>query len=108
MVCASLRNSIPKSVVYCQVREAKRSLLDYFFAELGKKEVRTLNCFFNFHLCYGRVAVAAEWVLNNYYIYMYVSDKTVVFLVGRGSSSDAATYLPCEETGIVQKCPSRD
>jgi hypothetical protein len=40
MVCASLRNSIPKSVVYCQVREAKRSLLDFFFAELGKKEVR--------------------------------------------------------------------
>ena len=40
MVCGSLRNSIPKSVVYCQVREAKRSLLDHFFAELGKKEVR--------------------------------------------------------------------
>ena len=37
--CAGLRNSIPKSVVYCQVREAKRSLLDHFFAELGKKEV---------------------------------------------------------------------
>ncbi|XP_022770587.1 dynamin-related protein 1B isoform X2 [Durio zibethinus] len=39
VTCASLRNSIPKSVVYCQVREAKRSLLDYFFTELGKKEV---------------------------------------------------------------------
>ncbi|PKA49499.1 Dynamin-related protein 5A [Apostasia shenzhenica] len=39
MVCASLRNSIPKSIVYCQVREAKRSLLDHFFTELGKKEV---------------------------------------------------------------------
>ncbi|KAG6537827.1 hypothetical protein ZIOFF_002926 [Zingiber officinale] len=38
MVCASLRNSIPKSIVYCQVREAKRSLLDQFFTELGKKE----------------------------------------------------------------------
>ncbi|KAH9787456.1 Dynamin-related protein 1B [Citrus sinensis] len=36
MVCASLRHSIPKSVVYCQVREAKRSLLDYFFAELAR------------------------------------------------------------------------
>lgn len=42
MVCASLRHSIPKSVVYCQVREAKRSLLDYFFTELGKKEVGNL------------------------------------------------------------------
>jgi hypothetical protein len=30
MVCSSLRNSIPKSIVYCQVREAKRSLLDPF------------------------------------------------------------------------------
>ncbi|XP_050204201.1 phragmoplastin DRP1A [Mercurialis annua] len=43
MVCGSLRNSIPKSVVYCQVREAKRSLLDYFFAELGKKETKQLS-----------------------------------------------------------------
>lgn len=42
MVCASLRNSIPKSIVYCQVREAKRSLLDHFFTELGAKEVRLL------------------------------------------------------------------
>ncbi|PKA45733.1 Dynamin-related protein 5A [Apostasia shenzhenica] len=42
MVCASLRNSIPKSIVYCQVREAKRSLLDHFFTELGKKESRQL------------------------------------------------------------------
>lgn len=40
MVCATLRHSIPKSIVYCQVREAKRSLLDQFFIELGKMEVR--------------------------------------------------------------------
>lgn len=39
MVCATLRHSIPKSVVYCQVREAKRSLLDHFFTDLGKMEV---------------------------------------------------------------------
>lgn len=39
LVCGSLRNSIPKSIVYCQVREAKRSLLDHFFTELGGKEV---------------------------------------------------------------------
>ncbi|XP_008799598.1 dynamin-related protein 5A [Phoenix dactylifera] len=43
MVCASLRNSIPKSIVYCQVREAKRSLLDHFFTELGKKENKQLS-----------------------------------------------------------------
>lgn len=45
MVCGSLRHTIPKSVVYCQVREAKRSLLDHFFTELGKKEVSILTCF---------------------------------------------------------------
>lgn len=43
MVCATLRNSIPKSIVYCQVREAKRSLLDHFFAELGTKESKQLG-----------------------------------------------------------------
>ncbi|KAG5538228.1 hypothetical protein RHGRI_018975 [Rhododendron griersonianum] len=43
MVCGSLRNSIPKSIVYCQVREAKRSLLDHFFTDLGKKEVKQLG-----------------------------------------------------------------
>ncbi|XP_059651240.1 dynamin-related protein 5A-like [Cornus florida] len=43
MVCGGLRNSIPKSIVYCQVREAKRSLLDHFFTELGKKEGKQLG-----------------------------------------------------------------
>nr|XP_043607428.1 dynamin-related protein 5A-like isoform X5 [Erigeron canadensis] len=37
MVLSGLVNSVPKSVVHCQVREAKRSLLDCFFAELGQK-----------------------------------------------------------------------
>ena len=39
MVSETLRNTIPKSVVHCQVREAKRSLLDRFYARLGRKEV---------------------------------------------------------------------
>lgn len=39
MVSDTLRNTIPKAVVYCQVREAKRSLLDHFYTQLGKKEV---------------------------------------------------------------------
>ncbi|KAL2893236.1 Dynamin-related protein 5A [Bienertia sinuspersici] len=43
LVCASLRNSIPKSIVYCQVREAKRGLLDHFFTELGGKEAKALG-----------------------------------------------------------------
>ncbi|XP_050378800.1 dynamin-related protein 5A [Argentina anserina] len=47
MVCASLRNSIPKSVVYCQVREAKRSLLDRFFTDLGKLEAKQLSSLLN-------------------------------------------------------------
>ncbi|KAF4353217.1 hypothetical protein F8388_014685 [Cannabis sativa] len=47
MVCSSLRNSIPKSIVYCQVREAKRSLLDHFFADLGKLEQKRLSSLLN-------------------------------------------------------------
>ena len=39
MVSETLRNTIPKAVVHCQVREAKRSLLDHFYIQLGKKEV---------------------------------------------------------------------
>ncbi|KAH7415742.1 hypothetical protein KP509_14G059000 [Ceratopteris richardii] len=42
MICDTLRNSIPKAVVYCQVREAKRTLLDVFFAELGKRDGKQL------------------------------------------------------------------
>ncbi|KAG6684796.1 hypothetical protein I3842_12G080600 [Carya illinoinensis] len=47
LVCASLRNSIPKSIVYCQVREAKRSLLDHFFTDLGKMEPKRLSSLLN-------------------------------------------------------------
>lgn len=47
MVCASLRHSIPKSIVHCQVREAKRSLLDHFFIELGKFESKRLSSLLN-------------------------------------------------------------
>uniref|UniRef100_A0A0D6QX57 Dynamin-type G domain-containing protein n=1 Tax=Araucaria cunninghamii TaxID=56994 RepID=A0A0D6QX57_ARACU len=43
MVCGYLRNAIPKSVVHCQVREAKMSLLGHFFTELGKKEPKQLS-----------------------------------------------------------------
>lgn len=43
MVCETLRNSIPKAVVHCQVREAKRTLLDNFYTELGKKEAKQLG-----------------------------------------------------------------
>lgn len=39
MVSQTLRNSIPKAVVHCQVKEAKRSLLDHFYTQVGKKEV---------------------------------------------------------------------
>jgi hypothetical protein len=42
MVCELLRNSLPKAVVHCQVREAKRSLLDHFYAQVGKREVDIL------------------------------------------------------------------
>lgn len=39
MVSETLRLTIPKAVVYCQVKEAKQSLLNYFYIQIGKKEV---------------------------------------------------------------------
>ncbi|KAK4798210.1 hypothetical protein SAY86_030536 [Trapa natans] len=39
MVADSLKQTIPKAVVYCQVREAKHSLLNHFYTQIGKKEV---------------------------------------------------------------------
>ena len=44
MVSDTLRNTIPKAVVYCQVREAKLSLLNHFYTQIGKKEVLSHSC----------------------------------------------------------------
>ncbi|KAK9145249.1 hypothetical protein Sjap_005152 [Stephania japonica] len=43
MVSDTLKHSIPKAVVYCQVREAKRSLLNHFYTQIGKKEAKQLS-----------------------------------------------------------------
>ncbi|KAL3635934.1 Phragmoplastin drp1c [Castilleja foliolosa] len=43
MICDSLKNSIPKAVVHCQVREAKRSLLNLFYAQIGRREKEQLG-----------------------------------------------------------------
>jgi len=43
MVSDTLRVTIPKAVVYCQVREAKQSLLNFFYTQIGKKEVLSLS-----------------------------------------------------------------
>ncbi|KAM0934545.1 putative dynamin stalk domain, dynamin, GTPase region, GTPase effector domain, Dynamin superfamily [Dioscorea sansibarensis] len=42
MVSDTLRNTIPKAVVHCQVREAKRSLLNHFYTQVGRKESKQL------------------------------------------------------------------
>ncbi|RYQ88145.1 hypothetical protein Ahy_B09g095529 isoform K [Arachis hypogaea] len=42
MVSDTLRNTIPKAVVYCQVREAKLALLNRFYVQMGKKEAEQL------------------------------------------------------------------
>jgi hypothetical protein len=39
LVADTLKNTIPKAVVYCQVRQAKQSLLNHLYAQIGKKEV---------------------------------------------------------------------
>ncbi|KAH6826169.1 DYNAMIN-like 1E [Perilla frutescens var. hirtella] len=43
MVSDSLKNTIPKAVVYCQVREAKLNLLSYFYTQIGKREGKQLG-----------------------------------------------------------------
>ncbi|XP_022974745.1 dynamin-related protein 1E-like [Cucurbita maxima] len=43
MVSDTLRNTIPKAVVYCQVKEAKQSLLNHFYTLLGRKEAKQLS-----------------------------------------------------------------
>ena len=39
MVSETLRISLPKAVVHCQVVEAKRALLNHFYVQIGKREV---------------------------------------------------------------------
>ncbi|KAI3453181.1 hypothetical protein Pfo_009844 [Paulownia fortunei] len=43
MICDTLKNSLPKAVVHCQVREAKRSLLNLFYAQIGRREKEQLG-----------------------------------------------------------------
>ncbi|CAI9102115.1 OLC1v1000326C1 [Oldenlandia corymbosa var. corymbosa] len=43
MVSDTLRNTIPKAVVYCQVKEAKQCLLNHFYAQIGKREGKQLS-----------------------------------------------------------------
>lgn len=42
LVADTLRNTIPKAVVFCQVKEAKHSLLNHFYIQIGKKEVLSI------------------------------------------------------------------
>ncbi|KAK8950258.1 Dynamin-related protein 1E [Platanthera guangdongensis] len=42
MISETLRLSIPKAAVHCQVREAKRSLLNTFYTQVGRKESKQL------------------------------------------------------------------
>lgn len=52
MVSETLKNTIPKAVVYCQVREAKQSLLNYFYTQIGKTEVFIWSpCLFHYINC---------------------------------------------------------
>ncbi|CAH9097895.1 unnamed protein product [Cuscuta epithymum] len=43
MVLDTLRNTIPKAVVHCQVKEAKQSLLNHFYMVIGGKEGKDLG-----------------------------------------------------------------
>ncbi|CAH9113961.1 unnamed protein product [Cuscuta europaea] len=43
MISDTLRNTIPKAVVHCQVKEAKQYLLNRFYIQIGKKEGKALG-----------------------------------------------------------------
>ncbi|KAK9076508.1 hypothetical protein SSX86_004842 [Deinandra increscens subsp. villosa] len=43
MVSDTLRSTIPKAVVLCQVKEAKQNLLNYFYSQIGRKEGKQLG-----------------------------------------------------------------
>ncbi|KAG8363488.1 hypothetical protein BUALT_Bualt19G0027600 [Buddleja alternifolia] len=43
MVSETMKHSIPKAVVYCQVKEAKQNLLNYFYTQIGKREGKQLG-----------------------------------------------------------------
>ncbi|XP_042022416.1 phragmoplastin DRP1C-like isoform X1 [Salvia splendens] len=47
MVSDTMKNTLPKAVVHCQVREAKRSLLNEFYAQIGRKEKEQLGKMLN-------------------------------------------------------------
>ncbi|PWA72401.1 DYNAMIN-like 1E [Artemisia annua] len=38
MVSNTLRSTIPKAIVYCQVKESKQNLLNYFYTQIGRRE----------------------------------------------------------------------
>lgn len=42
MVSDTIRSTIPKAVVLCQVKEAKQNLLNYFYTQIGRKEAKQL------------------------------------------------------------------
>ncbi|GKB95954.1 dynamin-related protein 1E-like protein [Tanacetum coccineum] len=43
MVSDTLKVTIPKAVVYCQVKEARNNLLHYFYMQIGRKEGKQLG-----------------------------------------------------------------
>ncbi|XP_052205252.1 phragmoplastin DRP1C isoform X2 [Diospyros lotus] len=43
MVCDTLKNSIPKAIVFCQVLQAKKNLLSQFYAQVGRREKEQLG-----------------------------------------------------------------
>lgn len=86
MVSETLRNSIPKAAVYCQVREAKRSLLNHFYTVVGKKEVLFHGCLYLEPLLFYIISIITMF---------FCSGQTVGTAIGRGSSIDGAQAAMC-------------
>ena len=67
LVSDTLRNTLPKAVVYCQVRQAKQSLLNHFYTQIGKKEVLTLLLALSRSVYHFIFFILTRLLFKNYY-----------------------------------------
>jgi hypothetical protein len=94
MVCDQLRNSLPKAAVHCQVREAKRSLLDHFYTEVGKREVTMLSTHIavcdrsHSHMAISNLFKCTVMFVQFSDVPSTSAGKATVYHVGRGPCSD--------------------
>ena len=96
MVSETLMNTIPKAAVHCQVREAKQSLLNHFYIQLGKKEVLTFIFSFTLFLS------CLHELFHNFQFLKLCAGPSTGAPARRGSRVDGAQAAVCQEARFVQ------